>query len=171
MGSNKKEVLLETLKGLDIIHRDQFRLKNAGHSKIYCDLKKAYGNPEVLNLIADAVYYYMNKRANCIAGSGHGGIPLASIISSRYDLHLILIRDKEKEHGTQTTVDGYIPTEEDYVALVDDVVSTGNCFKKTGNNLVKVAKTNINECFAVVNRCEKKPAVPFNFLYNLEELL
>jgi len=122
--------LVNRLKELEIIYKGKVKLKNAGVSDFYIDVKKAYGYPDALNLISNYLYTYIDKRATCVASAGYGGLTIASVISSKYGLNLTLIRDEPKKHGKISLIDGYIPNEKDKVAVIDDVFTTGESLRK-----------------------------------------
>ena len=117
--------LVQLLRQLDIIHRDPVNLKNAGASGVYVDIKKAYGYPVALSWISEDLFEAIDKTATCIAAAGYGGLPPAAEISSQHNLYLTLVRDEPKKHGTARWIDGYIPTNKDRIAVVDDVFTTG----------------------------------------------
>ena len=125
-----KKELIKRLKKFDIIESNPVRLKHAGNSSFYINIKKAYGNPDTLEFISQEMWKIVSKKATCVAASGLGGIPLASNISTRYDLNLTLIREKPKGHGLNRLIEGYIPVKEDKIALIDDVFTTGKSLKK-----------------------------------------
>ena len=122
--------LIIKLKQLDIICREPVNLKNAGASEFYIDIKKAYGYPEVLRSISSELWKIMDKRATCVATAGYGGLSPSTILSSRHNLNLILVRDEPKKHGKGGWIDGYVPKEQDKIAIIDDVFTTGGSLKK-----------------------------------------
>src|SRR3989338_733279 len=75
--------LVRKLKQLDIISREPVKLKNAGASDFYVDVKKAYGYPDALDSISDELWKEIGGRATCISIAGFGGLSPATIISSR----------------------------------------------------------------------------------------
>ena len=158
--------LRDKLTSLDIIYEDKVKLVNAGKSDYYIDIKKAYGY--VLKDICEEVHEKMDKETTCVAGSGHGGIPLAAGISASYGLRLCLVRERQKDHGLTKIIDGYIPGKEDKVAIVDDVLTTGG-------SLIKVIETitptqaEIIGCYVVVKRGECSLPVPLRYLFEYEK--
>ena len=125
-----KNKLIHILQSLDIIYDEKrVKLKNAGMSGYYIDVKKALGDPLALRLMAQELYKGFDRSATCVAAAGYGGISLATVISEKYRLHLVLVRDSEKKHGKGGFIDGYFPNKNDLIEVVDDVSSTGGSLR------------------------------------------
>ncbi len=165
-----KDELIRRLKELDVIRRELVDLKHAGRSDYYVDIKKAYGYPDVLNLICGSLWEVIDKRTTCIAAGGYGGVSPATILSKEYDLKLTLIRDEPKKHGKGGWIDGHVPTKQDRVSIIDDVFTTGGSLKKN-INVIKPTGAEILGCHVVVKRGEGKLEVPFSYLLTAEDLL
>ena len=162
--------LIGKLKQLDIIYRKRMSLKNEGVSDYYIDIKKAYGYPEMLNLISDELWKKVDKGITCIATGGYGGLPIAAVISAKHNLNLTLVREKPKEHGKVGWIDGYTPNEEDKIAIIDDVLTTGKSLREIITAL-RPTGAEILGCYVVVKRGEGDLPVPLEHLIDQEELL
>ncbi len=162
--------LVKLLKQLDIIYRGPVSLKHAGASDFYVDLKKAYGDPTALNLIADGLWKNVGKEATCVATAGYGGLPPATVISSRHNLPLTLVRDEPKKHGMGGWIDGYLPHEQDKIAVIDDVFTTGGSLSRIIEVLEQTGAT-ILGCHVVVKRGEGELQVPLTYILTPDELL
>ena len=130
-----KNSIINLLKKEEIIKYGNFKLRSGLNSNYYCDIKKALGKPKLLEIIVREISKLIPKETTCIAGSGYGGITLASLVSYKKKLPLILVRDKVKNHGTKKTIDGYIPNKKDFVCIVDDVFTTGSSISDTRQKL------------------------------------
>lgn len=129
------EELMRGLKEIGVVERGRFLLKSGVESNFYIDIKKAYGYPIMLDLMTELLYENMDKGANCVAAQGHGGIPLASTMSLRYGLNLILVRERAKGYGRNTLIDGYVPNRDDMIWIVDDVLTSGMAIRGIENSL------------------------------------
>lgn len=154
--------LIHVLKETKIIWKEPIVLRSGETSDFYLDVKKAYGYPRAVNAIADGLWKRIDRRATCIATKGYGGLSPASVISSRHDLKLTLARDKPKTHGKGGWIDGYVPNEQDMIALVDDVFTTGSSLKE----LAKIIGT-----YVVVKRGQGNLPFPLTYLLTAEDLL
>lgn len=163
--------LLVRLRDVALL-RGTFTLRSGKTSNFYLDVRKAYGNSELLNELADRLWEKMNCDANCVVGYGFGGIPLATTIASRQGLRLTNLRDEPKNHGTQKQVEGYEPCPEDRIIIPDDVFTTGSSLKKA-MEIVSPSRAKIIKYGVIVNRQEGDPSIlgaPFVYLFTRTEV-
>lgn len=165
-----KQELIRRLKEIGVVERGKFVLKSGRESDFYVDIKKAYGCPKALNLITDLLYFDIISGTNCVAGQGHGGVSLASVISSKYGLNLILVRDRAKSHGRNSLIDGYIPNRDDKVWIVDDVLTSGTAIKSIEDSL-RATGVRILGAGVVLKRGDVDLGFPLKYLINLNELM
>ena len=168
--AQEKQELIQILKQLQVVEKGTVQLKNAGSSEYYVNIKKAYGNPELMFLLCKNLREKMPREVTCFAGSGHGGIPLATRMSGLYTKNLTLVRDGAKEHGMSDLIDGYVPASKDKVAIVDDVFSTGGSLRKIIETLAPTG-AEIVGCYVIVKRGEGQLPVPLEYLLKVEDLL
>ncbi len=161
--------LATRLKQEQIIKERKVELKHAGQSHLYVDLKKAYGNPSLRKHITQELHKKIPLNVTTLAASGHGGIPLATTLSDQHDYNLTLIREERKGYGTEKHIDGYQPQNHDVIAVVDDVVTTGNSLKKIVDKL-EHTKGKVQGCYVVVDRSDQKLPVQVESLLTLEDL-
>ncbi len=125
---NSKE-LFNAVRGAMI--RIEVTLRSGQRSDHYYDIKSLFGNPKILRGFADEIYKKLTRYSPThVVGLGHGGIPLATALSLRHDLSLCSLRNKEKEHGLAKIMEGAIPSSEDRVIIVDDVLTSGGSLKE-----------------------------------------
>ncbi|MBI2447969.1 hypothetical protein HYV44_00210 [Candidatus Microgenomates bacterium] len=165
-----RDELIKKLQELDIIYQNPVNLKNAGMADFYVDIKKAYGDPGALNMMADEVWKRIDQSITSIVAGGYGGLPLATTLSFKHKIHLTLVRDKPKEHGKNNWIDGYIPNEKDKVAIVDDVFTTGGSLKKM-IEIVEPTGAEIVGCYVVVKRGDGDISCPLTHILTSEELV
>ncbi len=146
--------LRDTLKEKNILKYGNFTLRSGINSHYYCDIKEAFGYPEVLSKITDSLLKLIPKNSTCIAGAGYGGITIATLVAYKKNLPLVLVRDKVKSHGTKKVIDGYVPNKKDIVCIVDDVYTTGNSIKDTKDKLSSL-KVKFTKPVVVLNRSNK----------------
>lgn len=147
-----------------------FVLASGANSKIYLHIKKAYGEPELLNAISDSLYGRMPANITCVSGMGKGAEPIAATISSRHGLRLSVVRSKLKDHGVGGSIEYYVPSKMDLVAVVDDVFTTGKSLEKN-LEILNSTGAQIVGGYVVVKRGEGKLSVPLHYLFTLDELL
>ena len=165
----------------DIIGYELVELASGEISEYYVDIKKSYGWSRVLWGYTSYMMASIGlgiSDISCVVGGGYGGIPLATILSSRlmaWNTRLALVRDTPKNHGKPSPIDGY-PLEElsekKKLLIVDDVFTTGGSIKK----IIKVLPENLAvKIFVVCNRSRiKKPEIngtEVKYLFTVEDLI
>jgi orotate phosphoribosyltransferase len=150
--------LIKLLKKEKIIKLGDFTLRSGIKSNYYCDIKEAFGNPITLKTIVNQLVKVVPGNVTCIAGSGYGGITLASLVSYKLKMPLVLVRDKVKDHGTKKVIDGYTPNNKDVVCIIDDVFTTGSSIKDTKDKLV-ITKVKFSKHVVVLNRSNSKEVI------------
>ncbi|OGZ14520.1 MAG: hypothetical protein A3H76_03430 [Candidatus Lloydbacteria bacterium RIFCSPLOWO2_02_FULL_54_12] len=165
-----KKDLIRRLREIGVIVNEPVLLRSGVTVDFYCDMKKAFGYPDVLDALVEEAGKSIGGDITCIIGSGYGGVPLAAILSLRYKRNFALLRERLKEHGRQSLFDGYVPTKTDCVLIVDDVLTTGSSVKETISAL-KTTSATIAGAVVLVKRGEVELPVPFTYILHIDELL
>lgn len=166
----RKEEIKKRLHDIGIIYNKPVKLSSGKISDYYCDIKKAYGEPDLLNYFSEEIGKLLSPETTCIAASGYGGLPLAACVASRFSKKFVAVRDKEKDHGKGGLIDGYIPKNKDVVTIVDDVLTTGSSI----NSVLMVLKKNntkVNQIVVIVKRGNPELSIPYKFLFSISDLI
>jgi len=163
----EREELRLALK--DYVEERDVIFKSGKKGNVYAWIKKAYGEPDLLNAMADYVGELIPKEVTCVVGYGKGGDALASTISSRKGLKLTLLREEKKDHGLGDRIEHYVPTEKDIIAIVDDVYNSGTSSRET-EEILKENPAKIQGIYVVVNRGDEVPD-NLRWVFILEELV
>lgn len=155
--------LAEKLKRVGVIRRESDRLKGSHLSDYYVDIKLAYGRPDILSDICDALWERMDKSTTCVAGSGYGGVTPAAIISTRHGLRLTMIKDKS-QYFSDDRMEGHIPVKGDKVSIVDGIF-TRNMNSTDRVEIIKSRGAEILGYYVVVKRDEPNIGVQFYYLF------
>jgi len=161
--------LIQKLQDLEIITQGYFVLKSGEISDHYVDMRKAYGHPELLSEISNNLIEKIPSDATCIACSGLGGISLGTALSNKTNLSLTLVRDKPKDHGDLKIIEGYHPTPDDKIIIVDDVFSSGTSVKRTMENLA-VSNLNVIKIIVILRRGINTLSCELDSLFTEEDL-
>ena len=140
-------------------------------SSFYIDTSKAYGDPVTLSLMCDMLWDIMDKGTTVIAGYKYGGLPLAVGLSLRHGLRLTMVRPEVREHDARNKIDGYRPTIEDKVALVNNMAIPEGTFRKMTWAILPTGATIVG-CYAIIRRTELDPRLdlPVGYLLDANEL-
>jgi len=107
---------------------------------------------------------YIHDESLVIAGTSTSGIPWATILSEEFDLPLIYIRDKPKDHGLRNQIEG-IDDEKDLegkkVILIEDLISTGSS-SVAAVDAIRKANGVCNLCLSIFNYGLPKPPKMFS---------
>lgn len=166
---SKKEII-RRFHEIGVIYKEPVTLRSGGSSDFYCDIKKAFGYPDLLNTLADEVGKKLHKSVTCIAGSGYGGLPIAALVASRFGKKFIAVRDIPKKHGKGGLIDGYTPNEKDVIVIVDDVLTTGSSIKATLATLA-MTKGKIKNAIVLVKRGEAELTILYSYIFTIEEII
>ncbi len=163
-----RDELLEKLRALPVVTRGTFQLRGGATSDIYLDMKHALGFPALRRSLAELLWEQIPEKPTCIAVQGHGGICLGTELSSLYEIPLAMIRKEPKQYGKMTQFDGYVPSSQDRVIIVDDVLTSGSSVKEVINTLQPTGAPIIG-IGVLVKRGEAVFDVPLHYLFTLED--
>src|SRR5258708_31871582 len=80
------------------------------------------------------------------------------------------VRDKEKNHGRRSFIDGYIPSKTDTIVILDDVLTTGGNINEIIQKLKKTG-SKVGRAIIVVERSKVKLSIPYEALFNVDEII
>ncbi|MDR1722095.1 MAG: orotate phosphoribosyltransferase [Methanobrevibacter sp.] len=152
-----KERLIQLLKENEVIKFGEFILSSGKESDYYIDIKKAITNPEILKTIAILISEKIDNLDNTdkidkVAGPVLGAVPIATAVSLKANLPLLMIRKEKKGYGTSKLIEGDLNSGEK-ILVVEDVTTTGGSLLKA----VEAIKDNegiVKKAIVVVDREE-----------------
>jgi orotate phosphoribosyltransferase len=121
--------------------------------------------------MGQATVEILHPDTTCLAASGYGGLPLGVIVSQLSGLPLAMVRDSEKNHGKKGLIDGFVPTAQDKVTILDDVYTSGSSLSQTITNLHDTG-ADILGCHVIVARGDtSKFEFPVSYLLSTKDLV
>jgi orotate phosphoribosyltransferase len=172
-----KQELIHWLNLLSVRSGQEFDLASGQKSNIYVDVKKTAMSIKSSKLLAKLLCEKMEEfgYVETVAGVVLGGCHLASIVSMVHPIGLdvVYVRQEAKTHGTKSMIEGAEHRNNQYLVLLEDVVTTG---KSAGQAalVLKEAGFNIRGILAVIDRRSAKipflEEFKFASLVNIEEL-
>ena len=166
------EETIYDLINANCIKEGNFKLKNGEYSKYYFDMKNLVSHPILLSNIGDEIYNKFiknnisktNNKTFRICGVPLGGLPIASYISTKFNIPMIMIRDTIKKYGTQKQIEGEYNENDDCI-IIEDVITTGSSVEESINILK--SKINIIGICCILNRSNIKYINDDINVYNL----
>jgi orotate phosphoribosyltransferase len=147
-----KGFLIQQIKKFGVKH-GEFTLSSGEKSSYYIDLKGAYTRPEVMKEIVRSMTEKLRGfKVDRIAGMELGAVPLAVALSVSMNLPFVIIRKEKKDYGAGRRIEGEI-NEEDFVLLVEDVVTTGRSIV-SATEAVRQVGGRCTKAITVVDRLE-----------------
>jgi len=134
-----------------------FKLSSGKESPYYIDLRLVPSFPQQFRKMIKNLQNSISEKIgldnfDCIASVPTSGLVIASALAIEIVKPLVYIRQKPKDYGTGSLLEGKIP-ERTRILLVDDVGTTGlsllNAIK-----VLKDAKMIVTNAFVIVNRFE-----------------
>ncbi len=166
----KKEEILVKIKKAEIVKEGQFKLRSGATSNFYLDVRKLFGDPDLLSAISGVIRKMLPDDTTCIAGSGYGGLPFAAAVALINKTKLSAVRNEEKSHGIKKSVEGYVPGKKDRVVIVEDLFTTGSSILDTAKEL-KRGGAKVIGAIVVINRSKiRNFLIPLQHLFTLEEI-
>jgi orotate phosphoribosyltransferase len=106
----------------------EFTLRSGQVSSEYFDKYLFESDPALLARVADAMVDLVPEGTELLGGLELGGIPIATMLSSRVGLPALFVRKRAKDYGTCKLAEGPEVAGR-RVTLVEDVITTGGAVR------------------------------------------
>jgi uridine monophosphate synthetase len=130
-----------------------FTLKSGIESPVYFDLRVIVSYPKIMVQVADEMW----KASKCLSfaqlcGVPYTALPIATCVSTKYDVPMMIKRKEAKSYGTKKLIEGKF--EKNTVCLViEDVVTTGSSVLETVRDLATV-EVLVHDAIVLLDRCQ-----------------
>lgn len=130
MNKKLKEVIL-ALHDLGAIKFGSFTLKSGMTAPIYIDLRVTISSPELLKNMADLMWERVSDLAfDQLVGVPYTALPLASALSLKYNIPMLMKRKEAKNYGTKKLIEGLYKAGERCL-VIEDLVTSGASLMET----------------------------------------
>ncbi|HXQ78947.1 MAG: orotate phosphoribosyltransferase [Thermoplasmata archaeon] len=127
----------------------EFTLASGEKSDVYIDVKRAWTDPQRLDLLARALASHVGS-TDRLAGMELGAVPLVVATALRTGHPYAVLRKATKEHGTRQAFEGDI-SPGTRVLLIEDVTTTGGSTLRS-IEIVREAGGVVDRVLVVVDR-------------------
>ena len=149
-----KRLAVAILERINAVMYGDFQLKNGQRSNVYFDFRNLFVHPDDLDFIATQLAMLVPKTAKSITAVPLGALPIATIISQKLSLPLIVVRkDAKKTYGTcrEIEIDPSTSYEFSPTVIIEDVVTTGSSIAEI-ESILKNANIRCVDSVAILNR-------------------
>jgi len=154
--------LINRLIECNCVKIGKFTLRNGDTSRYYFDMKNLISHPKLLADVGDLMYDCIRDRCDVICGVPMGGLPLATYISTRYGIPMIIPRKSKKGYGMGKKIEGEYDSDTTCI-IIEDVITTGSSI----NEVVDILRDELIVLEAVVivdrqsgDKCNEIPVRP-----------
>lgn len=131
----QKPALITSLFQIGAIQFGDFKLKSGQTSSVYVNLRKIISYPEILRMIANAMWEAtQNRPFELICGVPYTALPIATCLSLDHEIPMIMRRKEKKDYGTKQMVEGVFSPKQRCL-VVEDVITTGGSIIETAEDL------------------------------------
>lgn len=123
--------LIQQLQAIDAIKYGDFTLKSGLKSSIYVDLRPIVSYPKILQKIADLMWEKIaDLKPELICGVPYTALPIATAISLKHQIPMVMRRKEAKNYGTKKMIEGVFKANEPCV-IIEDVITTASSVIET----------------------------------------
>ncbi|XP_018575357.1 uridine 5'-monophosphate synthase [Anoplophora glabripennis] len=155
----------------------EYKTKVGLMTPVYCDLRVIVSYPKLMETLAGLLIEYFGKIKNfdIICGVPYTALPIATAVSIKTSVPMVMRRKETKDYGTKKLIEG-VYKEGDNCLIVEDVVTSGSSILETVKDL-KGAGIECRDAVVLLNREQgganilKENGITMHALLSLTELM
>ncbi len=131
---NHKPLIL-SLYQIGAIKFGDFTLKSGKKSTVYLDLRQIISFPDVLRAVAETIWQQVNDNpVDVICGVPYTALPIATCISLKQEIPMVMRRKEPKEYGTKQRIEGTFKAGQQCL-IIEDIITTGSSILETAADI------------------------------------
>ncbi|XP_065158080.1 uridine 5'-monophosphate synthase [Atheta coriaria] len=146
-----KEFAVELFK-INAIKFGEYKTKVGLMTPVYCDLRVLVSYPKIMGILSDLIIDTLHtiESQEVICGVPYTALPIATIVSFKTNLPMVMRRKEAKDYGTKKLIEG-IFQEGDKCLIIEDVVTSGSSILETTKDLIKEGMK-VTDAIVLLNR-------------------
>ena len=164
------------LHEIGAIQFGSFTLKSKIVSPIYIDLRLCISLPKLLGSIAAQMFKSVKHLSfDLVCGVPYTALPIATAISLREDIPMVLRRKEIKDYGTKKALEGIFEKGQKCL-IIEDIVTSGTSILETAESL-KAEGLVITDAIVLIDREQggrenlEKHGIELHSVFTLQQLL
>jgi orotate phosphoribosyltransferase len=141
--------IVRLLLDAEAVRFGDFTLTSGEKSDVYIDVKRAWPDPQRLEVLAAALAARVGTEDR-LAGMELGAVPLVVAVALRTGRPYAILRKAPKEHGTRQAFEGEL-SRGARVLLIEDVTTTGGSTLRSVE-IVRAAGATVDRVLVVLDR-------------------
>lgn len=143
--------IIDQLYDIGAIKLGSFKLRNGMITPFYIDLRLVVSYPSLLEIISETLWQKISHlKFDKICGVPYTAIPIATILSIKHSISMIVKRKEMKDYGMKQILEGaYQPQER--CLIIEDVMVSGDSILETSAAL-QTAGLSISDIAVIVDR-------------------
>ncbi|CAH1112669.1 unnamed protein product [Psylliodes chrysocephalus] len=132
----KLKEFAKELFSIDAIKFGEYKTKVGLMTPVYCDLRVIVSYPKLMETLADLLIWKIQnvERYDLICGVPYTALPIATVVSIKTSIPMVMRRKEAKDYGTKKLIEGVFKPG-DNCLIVEDVVTSGSSILETVKDL------------------------------------